>query len=263
MRIKYKTKKNFTRVLSIVLICLAVFGAACGISAIGSKEKDDKHVIHPTFAVGGLNAQGKYYETEETIYTAKAFTCEGLEIKLAFDADVTYQVFYYNKLDNFVSCSEIYGKSAKIVAPNDAEYARLVVTPIWDSDVDVEDRVCHWYDIYKYSSQLKITVADASEEDVNLADILAYTENGNTYTFERAAVRGYDVIEIRGAESGTVKLTYYDEDGQAVGTSETITVANGSVNTSVIPEAAYKVEIELTCTVRGLDGALIYLRNYE
>ena len=263
MRIKYKTKKNLTRVLSIVLICLAVFGAACGISTMRGKGDDGKHTINPTFAVGGLNAQGKYFETDESIYTAKAFECEGLEIKLRFDADITYQVFYYNELDNFVSCSTVYTKSAKAVAPNDAEYARLVVTPVWDSEVDLENRVCHWYDIYKYSSQIEVIVSDASEEDVNLADVLAYTKSGDTYTFERAAVRGYDVIEVHGAADGTLKVTYYDESNQKVGSEETITVSNGSVNTLAIPAAAYKVEIALTSGVSGLDGAVICLRKYK
>ena len=262
MKYKFRSKKRSFKILACVLAVILALGTIL-VAGVSLKKSDDRQTVTPSFAVGGLNAQGKYFETNASIYTKNAFQCEGLEVKLDFDAEVKYQVFYYNDLDIYVSASEEYSVSQKLDVPSTATHARLVVTPVWEADVDVEDRVCHWYDVYKYSSQLEISVAEVSDEAVNLADVLKYTTSANTHTFEQTSVVGYDAIEIKVAESTTVTITYYDEDGEVVGSAETLTISKDNVKAIAIPATAYNAKMVLTCSVTALDVCEIYLRNYE
>ena len=166
MKLKYKTRRTLTQILSIVLLCAVGFGAIMGISALSKKLNEETTVIHPSFEVGGLGADGKYVDTDESIYTKDSFECLGLEVKLDFDSNVTYQAFYYDELDKFISATPVYEESLQLSVPENATYARLVVTPIWADDVEDEDRVCHWYDVFKYANQLEITVfKDQGDED--------------------------------------------------------------------------------------------------
>lgn len=158
MKIKYKTRKTLTQIGSILLVCLIAFGAIMGAVAISKKLNEDTKVIHPKFEVGGLNAEGEYKDTDKTIYTKESFECFGLEVKLDFDSNVKYQAYFYDDLDKFVSCSAVFDESMQIDVPESATHARLVVEPIWDDDVDTKDRVCHWYNVFKYANQLEITV---------------------------------------------------------------------------------------------------------
>ena len=164
MKLKFKTRKTISNVISILLVCLLGVGAVFGVSALSNKLKEDTKVIHPAFSVGGINAEGKGdKELNGSIYTKESFACKGLEVKLDFDANVKYQIFYYDELDNYISNSSIYDASSTISVPKDAVNARIVVIPVWDDDVKTEDRVCHWYNVLKYSSQLEISVLKEQE----------------------------------------------------------------------------------------------------
>ena len=165
MRISYKTRKTISQALSVVLLCALGFTAIFGVSALSNKLKEETQVIHPTFEVGGIGADGKGNRAEDTIYTKEAFECAGLEVKLDFDAQIEYSIFYYDDMDTFIMSDEDNTESKKATVPLGATHARLVVAPIWDKDVAKEDRVCHWYDVSKYSSQLEIRVLKDQEPE--------------------------------------------------------------------------------------------------
>lgn len=158
MKIKYKTRKTISKVISLVMVCLLAIGGIMGLSVVSEYIKDDTKVIRPTFEVGGLDDVGQYKKTESSIYTKNSFECLGLEIKLDFDSNVKYQVYFYDSLDKFVSHTEVHEESVIIEVPENVTYARLVVIPVWGSDVKQNDRVCHWYDTYKYANALEIRV---------------------------------------------------------------------------------------------------------
>ena len=156
MKLNYKTKQ----ILSIIMVCVIAFGAIMGLSALSNKLDEDMKIITPTFEVGGLdNITGKYVETEGSIYTKESFECQGLTIKLDFDSQVKYQVFYYDELDEYIGeCTAEYDESVELVVPENAKFARVKVTPVWGADVKANDRVVEWYEVFKYSTQLEISV---------------------------------------------------------------------------------------------------------
>ena len=240
MRIKYKTRKTLTQIGSILLVCLIAFGAIMGAVAISKKLNEDTKIIHPQFEVGGLNAVGEYEDTDKTIYTKESFECLGLEVKLDFDSNVKYQAYFYDDLDKFVSCSAVYDESMALTVPANVTHARLVVEPIWDDDVESEDRVCHWYNVYKYANQLEISVLKdqsvAEPEQIDVVFTVGYfydatttlpTEAGtaqskfavtNSFTEDTLPVgsyievaEGYLMRSVRWADNSTLKEGYDDK----------------------------------------------------
>ena len=182
MKLKYKTRKTISQILSVVLVCALGLGAIFGVSALSKKLREDTKTIHPTFEVGGINAEGKGdKDMNSSIYTKEGFECKGLEIKLDFDANIKYSVYYYDEYDNYISNTVEYTESRKLSVPYAASNARVVVTPIWNSDIKNEDRVCHWYDVTKYASQLDIIVAKDQSSSVNGLQIFD-TDNVNLYS---------------------------------------------------------------------------------
>jgi hypothetical protein len=154
-RIKRKTRKFLLGILGIGLI----IGAVALIGNLVNKSNDEElKEIHPTFEVGGLTEDGKYLENKESIYTKKSFECQGLNVKLDFDADVTYQIFFYDELDEFVSKTNVLSVGYNDAIPSGAKLARIVVTPTYSSDVEDEDKEIKWYEIRNYSKQLTISV---------------------------------------------------------------------------------------------------------
>ena len=84
-----RSKQTRKEILSIGLGILLTVGAVIGISALTSKSEETTKEINPTYAIGGLTEDGKYLETEESIYTKDAFECQGLDIDLDFKSNVS------------------------------------------------------------------------------------------------------------------------------------------------------------------------------
>ena len=235
MKLNFKRKKTIKNILSLALCCLLVLGAVMGTVAITKEIKKETKTIHPAFSVGVLDSNGKFKESVSSIYTKEAFECKGLSVKLDFNSTVKYQAYFYDEMGEYITCSEVLTTSNKFVVPSNSTHARLVVYPIWGADVDKADRECHWYDAYKYSSQLKITVLKEQErKNVDIMDTLTFTELGfkrnSTYTMNADAVSGQNYVTtltpvyIAGVETVKVyvpaggKLSYitYSEHGIAI-----------------------------------------------
>ena len=154
-------KGKVQKIVAIVLGLVTIAGAVFGVSALAKYAKEEQKTIKPAFSVGGLTEAGVYEETDDMIYTKDAFEAKGLEIKLDFDSNVKYQVFFYDELDKFISCTEVYTESQDVVVPLDSR-ARLEVTPIWGADAPLEKQI-KWYETAKYANQLEIRVDKRQE----------------------------------------------------------------------------------------------------
>lgn len=249
MRTTYRKRKNIKRVLLFILIGVLAFTSIFGVAALSQKLKKDEKTIYPAFSVGGLTTDGEYLDTNASIFTKKAFECNGLEVKLDFDAKIKYQIFYYDDLDTFISSSEEYTSSTKADIPEDATHARLVVVPVWNKDVELEDRVCHWYDITKYSSQLEISVLKESDEPVNIVELLELSSaNSNSMiSSNKVSLAGVGTIKCYGPNGGMLSISFYDsEDNFLDDESITFTKDLNSFVLDTIPENAFSVDFGFT-----------------
>ena len=155
---KIKMNRKVKRILSIVLGIAVLAGAIALVANLVKPKNDDNGLkeIHPTFEVGGLNETGEFVDIKESLYTKKAIEYSELKVSLDFDADVTYQLFYYDADDKFVSASEVLTKGHTEVLKNETKFVRILVTPVY-ADATDEDKEIKWYEIRNYAKQLTIS----------------------------------------------------------------------------------------------------------
>ena len=170
----FKAMKTWKKVLVIGLAVITLIGAIAGISALFREDDKTTKTINPAFSVGGLTENGAYLDTQESIYTKNAFECQGLDIELAFDNNISYKVYFYNQSNDFLSATEKQTKNYdEILTPYEAKTARIVITPN-------EDNKISWYEINGYANQLKISV-NKEQKDIKLPyqgkDLMVYRPN--------------------------------------------------------------------------------------
>ena len=164
---KFNSKANWKSILITVLVVVLSLGAVSGVATLlGGETK----TIHPMFTVGAINADdGTYLESVESLYTKDMIECNGLDIVLDFDANVKYQVFYYDEDGAFIEATDTLTVTDNFEVLEEAHFARIMITPDWDTiNADVEEPVCEikWYQVGKYANQLTITVArEVAEEE--------------------------------------------------------------------------------------------------
>lgn len=267
MKFNYKQRKTLKQVLSILLCGLVIVGAVFGVSALSSKLKEDTKVIRPTFSVGGIDTNGVgNSKSTSSIYTKEAFEAQGLSVKLDFDAYVKYQAFFYDDLDNYISSSEIYSVSSEVALPSGVTRVRLVVYPIWDGNVDKKDRVCHWYDVYKYSKQLEIRVLKEQNNNKDIVEDLAFTELGYkkhyadtlgapavptaNYISTKDAISVVNIteFEVSVPSGGVCGYIFYDEAGNALPATETKVdgTSKATTETVKVPDNAMYVHFNFS-----------------
>ena len=170
---KRKTKKILKGIGLAALGLGVLVGGANLIKNVAEDKDSTTEKINLTYEVGGLNDLGKYVEDDGTLYTKNAFECKGLTIDIDFDSNVQYQVFFYTEDDVFVESTEVLTDDYKIdVEDESITHARIEITPNWDM-LEVkkdDDQVIKWYETYKYSKQLKVSV-DKDQSPVEVEDV--------------------------------------------------------------------------------------------
>ena len=158
------------KVLATLLCVGVVAGGAYGIKKIHDHADDDLKTIYPTFHVGGLDEEGEYVDTDQSLYSNE-FECKGLEIKLDFDNDIKYQVYFYQNNGDFISKTDelddefnIKDYSIDLSQKVKISHARIVIIPQWTNVEIPEDKteedvcVVKWTNISSFVNQLEIKV---------------------------------------------------------------------------------------------------------
>ena len=150
-----KIKKNWKKILCIALICISVFAIFGGTAFL---VKDVNTISATEFSRGALDENGKYLASDTSIYTKYAFGCKGLRIEPEFEADLTYDVYYYDATGKLVEAkkalTEIYDEDYPL-----AMTCRVVIHPAIPEDVDADEYKIGFFDVYKVANELKITVS--------------------------------------------------------------------------------------------------------
>lgn len=146
-------KKIIITILLVVLCLGIVGGGIAGIVKLVDQGKfDTKKISNLAYGIGGLDGNGKYMNTDRSIYTKDAFECQGLNCTLAFDNEVSYQIYFYDQNNDFVhTTGSLTGAFVSDSVPFFAKYARIVITPNDDNKVSM-------LEVMKYAKQLKTTV---------------------------------------------------------------------------------------------------------
>lgn len=205
---RWRLSKNARSIL-ITVVALLVIGAV--VSGLVSLFRSETQEVHIGYSIGALDeTTGKAIKNESAIYTKKTFECKGLTVKLDLDSNINYQVFYYDALENFICASTVYTESGAINVPAGAKLARVVIMPEWDEEIKEEDRVISFFDITKYSSQLKLFVDVNQEGDGN---VKVYIVPGDAWNEDRSIIGAWLWSENSTAYGRFVMAEDVNEDG--------------------------------------------------
>ncbi len=219
MKINLKTKSIIKKVALALAGVAALTGVGFGVKAIVDYTKNDLKTISPSFEVGNLGSDGKYVNDESTLYTKSAFACDGLQVKLDFDNEIKYQLYFYDDLDNFIESTDILSE-AYSGGIHDG-FARLVIIPTND-----EDNKISWTEKVTYPKQMEIKVSkeqnnkyvSVSSKRLRCVDNISElrfvygdfnTDANGIYNFipsNKRAVNSMDLLSVKGSK----KITFND-----------------------------------------------------
>ena len=162
--------KKWVQIVCFALVCVTVLGILGGVTA--SVTNDTKKISASVFSRGGLDENGKYVKTNKTLYTEEAFGCIGLRVEPDFEANLTYDVYYYDYKNNLIEIvpglSDVYDVDYPL-----AKMCRIVIHPEIPSDVSEKDFEVGYFEVRKIAKTLKITV-DKNQDYL-------YSDSGNFY----------------------------------------------------------------------------------
>ena len=160
---------KFGKLVLSCLVIVALLAIIFGFTSSGSKvDKDGRVEVDLKYEVGSLNTTGKYAEAEDKLYTKTAFKCKGLTVKLDFDANVEYQIFFYDEDEYYISSTEKLDASYNDEVPENAVYARIVIYPEFGSDVSEPSITI--FNKGDYTKQLLVKVYNNQEKDVEATE---------------------------------------------------------------------------------------------
>lgn len=164
----------------IILGILTIVGAIIGISTIVEKNDNGLKKIHPTFKIGTLDANGEWVDGKANLYS-DMFECQGLEIELAFEHNIKYEVFYYDKDEKFIEKSELLTDDY-VNEDLTRIFARILITPDW-SKIDTNTHEIKWYEVSKYANQLSFKINKTPIEIITFtfSDTILKCEKGMTW----------------------------------------------------------------------------------
>lgn len=209
-----KLKKFVAGALAVVL----GVGAIAGISALVSNKADDdgKVKVNPSYSIGGLDDQGKYVESDATLYTKDAFECQGLTIKPNFDSNVQYEIFFYDEVGQFIESTGVLATTYDDKVPFFASRARLEITPVWADDVKEDEQVIKWYNKHQWTNSLEIKVdeeqknfLDLIEDYENVAKILgqgSWSTSGGGFTQTSTPFYFFEKVDVSNADTLVMKV---------------------------------------------------------
>ncbi|MBE6645027.1 MAG: hypothetical protein E7612_06590 [Ruminococcaceae bacterium] len=150
-----KLKKNWKKIVAVIAVCLVSFSVLGAIT--GAVLKDSDTIGSHTFSRGDLDENGKYVASEQSIYTKNAFKCKGLRVEPDFEAELTYDVYYYDASGALVEAKKALTEAYDEDYPL-AMTCRIVIHPEIPEDVDEDDYKIGFLEVYKIAEKVKITV---------------------------------------------------------------------------------------------------------
>lgn len=144
------TNKTIRTVITVALLLVFVTLSISLISHIVKKLESKKKIVLAEYVIGELSSTGEYKESDESLFTKNLIECDGLNTTIKFNHNIKYSIYFYDENEEFLlNTADM--ESNYTEAPVLAKYCRVLITPKDDDQVK-------WYEILKYSRQVKIEV---------------------------------------------------------------------------------------------------------
>ena len=137
-----------------LLVGLLLIGAIIGLFIKFDRQTSTTTIGGEAYSIGLIDDTGANESGDTAIYLREAVTTDGLTCKLAKDAKISYQLFYYDADGEFLSASDVLTADFDgSDIPEGAESVRIVITPISDEDGKVS-----LHEVLVYASRLTVTI---------------------------------------------------------------------------------------------------------
>lgn len=234
-------KKSFWKnVLAVVLVAILCAGIIGGGIALGKYIKSAKKSPTLNWGRGALDNTGKYYESNNSIYTKDMFECRGLEITPDFGSQVTYKVVFYDENGEFLSITtpstqKFHSQSVPLFA----KYARIEINA---GTVDGEKVEIGLLDILKYSKQVSVKV---DKKQSTLRSRLYQIESENCVTMQGEGLLNPQTCEFTSNSNSNIFLS----NSIDVSTAKTLVVKVDSLT----------LQSQVNCVGQVLPGFVYYM----
>ncbi|MCM1043270.1 MAG: hypothetical protein NC350_03560 [Corallococcus sp.] len=141
-------------IVSIVLVLL--IGAVTVMGIALNKQITTRTLGASAYSIGSLDEAGEFFVKDSScIYTKEFVTTDGLQIKLAEDAEIQYKLYFYGENDEqektLISVTEYLTADLDTSAiPEGAKFVKIVIDPLNDDEISS-------LEIRGYASQLEVT----------------------------------------------------------------------------------------------------------
>lgn len=137
----------------IFLLMIGVIGAIVTLFVMLDRQTTVTEIGAEQYIISGLDDEGAAAEGDTSIVTRGTFTTDGLKVELTDEATVTYELYFYDGEDNFISSTGTLSADFDGEVPEGAMSAKCVITPTADEDGKVD-----LTEVFGYAGQVTITV---------------------------------------------------------------------------------------------------------
>ena len=146
-------RKKLDLIFKIIVCVLLVALIGCVTYAIVrvAQKEDTKEISSLAYKIGALDDNGDFVKNTASIVSKDFVSTDGLTIKLQENADVSYKVYFFDTDKAFVSATEAQFADFAGTIPENAKFAKIVITPLHDAEVSI-------FEMSGYAKQLTVTV---------------------------------------------------------------------------------------------------------
>lgn len=137
----------------IFLIAIGLIGAVVALFILLDRQTTVTEIGAEAYTIAALDDNGEQTDGDASIVTRSAFTTDGLQVELEDGATVTYTLYFYGADDEFISKTAALSKDFDGDIPDNAETAKIVITPVEDEDSKVD-----LTEVLGYAGQVTVTV---------------------------------------------------------------------------------------------------------
>ena len=150
----YQHKRSDTvKWIVVFLLVFALIGAVVALFVQLDRQTTTTGLGAEAYKVGGLDADGKETDSTVSIVTRNAFIAEGMTAELKEDAAITYEIWFYDADGELLSHTGPLGSDFSGAVPENADTAKIVITPANDEDGKVS-----LAEVFGYADGLTVTV---------------------------------------------------------------------------------------------------------
>ena len=150
----YRHKKSdMVKWVVTLLVGLALIAAVVALFVKLDRQTSTTTIGGEAYSIGTIDETGEYAEGDTAIYLRNGITTDGLKCELADDAQIKYQLFFYDADGAFLEASEELTSDWNGSAPEGAESVKIMITPTEDEDGKVS-----LFEVLGYADQLTVTV---------------------------------------------------------------------------------------------------------